>query len=131
MAHVSFVIILLGFFLSATTGFKDTQFTAPVGEKVAVGHGTGLTLEAKSFTDVYYPDGLPKDYASELVLSKDGVVVQSKTIRVNQPMTQDGVSFYQSFFGAARPSTTRQCLWCSPPRTNSTASASSHWPARS
>src|SRR5665811_2243980 len=38
MAHLSFVIILLGFFLSATTGFKDTQFTAPVGQRVEVGH---------------------------------------------------------------------------------------------
>src|SRR5665811_1933791 len=34
VAHISFVVILLGFFLSATTGFKDTQFVAPVGSKV-------------------------------------------------------------------------------------------------
>jgi len=101
MAHLSFVIILLGFFLSATTGFKDTNFTAPVGQKVEVGHGTGLSVEAKSFSDVYYPDGSPKDYASELVLYKNGVAVQSQTVRVNHPMKRDGVAFYQSFFGEA------------------------------
>ena len=101
IAHLSFVVILLGFFLSATTGFKETQFTATVDSKVEVGHGTGLTVEAKSFTDAYYPDGSPSDYASDLILYKNGVQVERKTIRVNQPMTWDGVSFYQSFFGFA------------------------------
>ncbi|HEY5247204.1 MAG TPA: cytochrome c biogenesis protein ResB, partial [Dermatophilaceae bacterium] len=101
MAHLSFVIILLGFFLSATTGFKNTQFTAPVGQKVEVGHGTGLSIVAKSFSDVYYPDGSPKDYASELVLYKNGVQVQAQTVRVNHPLKSDGVAFYQSYFGVA------------------------------
>jgi len=101
MAHLSFVIILLGFFLSATTGFKDTNFVAAVGSKVQVGHDSGLTVEAKSFNDAYYPDGSPKDYASDLVVYKNGVQVDRKMIRVNQPLTVDGISFYQSFFGQA------------------------------
>jgi cytochrome c biogenesis protein len=105
LAHLSFVLILLGFFLSQATGFgsgfKDTNFTAPVGSRVQVGHGTGLSVEAKSFTDAYYPDGSPKDFASDLVLYKNGVQVERQTVRVNHPMTWDGVSFYQSFFGVA------------------------------
>jgi cytochrome c biogenesis protein len=101
VAHLSFVIILLGFFLSATTGFKDTQFVAPVGSKVQVGHGTGLTVEAMSFNDAYYPDGSPSDYASDLILYKNGAQVDRQTIRVNHPMKRDGISFFQSFFGEA------------------------------
>jgi cytochrome c biogenesis protein len=101
IAHLSFVVILVGFFLSATTGFKDTSFTAPVGQSVAVGHGTGLSVQAKSFADVYYADGSPKDYSSDLVLYKNGVAVQEQTVRVNHPMSRDGVTFYQSFFGEA------------------------------
>jgi cytochrome c biogenesis protein len=101
IAHVSFVVILLGFVLSATTGFKNTQFIAPVGSTVQVGHGTGLSIQAQSFNDAYYPDGSPKDYASDLVLYKNGVVVDRQTVRVNHPLTWDGVSFYQSFFGEA------------------------------
>jgi len=101
MAHLSFVVILLGFFLSATTGFRNTQFTAPVGQRVQVGEGTGLSVKAMSFTEAYYPDGKPKDYASDLVLYKDGVQVDRKMVRVNHPMSRDGVSFYQSFFGVA------------------------------
>jgi cytochrome c biogenesis protein len=101
IAHVSFVVILLGFFLSSATGFKDTNFVAAVGSTVAVGHGTGLTVKAMSFNDAYYPDGQPSDYASDLVLYKNGVEVNRQTIRVNHPMSWDGVSFYQSFFGTA------------------------------
>jgi cytochrome c biogenesis protein len=101
IAHLSFVVILLGFFLSATTGFKDTQFVAPVGEKVAVGHGSGLTVEAKSFNDAYYASGEPSDYVSDVVLYKNGVQVKRQMVRVNSPMSVDGISFYQSFFGQA------------------------------
>jgi len=101
MAHLSFVVILLGFFLSATTGFKEPQFTAPVGQRVAVGHDTGLTVEAKSFSDTYYANGSPKDYSSDLVLYKDGVQVDRQIVRVNHPLKSFGISFYQSSFGVA------------------------------
>ena len=101
VAHLSFVVILVGFFLSATTGFKDTQFIAPVGTTVQVGHGTGMSLQAKSFNDAYYADGSPKDYASDLVLYKNGVEIDRQTARVNHPLKKDGISFYQSFFGQA------------------------------
>jgi cytochrome c biogenesis protein len=45
VAHLSFVVILLGFFLSATTGFKDTNVTVAVGSTVQIGHGTGLSVK--------------------------------------------------------------------------------------
>jgi cytochrome c biogenesis protein len=101
IAHVSFVVIMLGFFLSATTGFRDQSFVAPVGQTVDVGHGTGLSIHAKSFTETDYPNGMPKDYAADLVLYKNGTQVQRQVIRVNHPMTWDGVSVYQSSFGIA------------------------------
>lgn len=101
MAHLSFVIILLGFFLSATTGFKNTGLVVPVGSTVQVGNGTGMSVKAVSFNDAYYDDGSPSDYASDLILYKNGTQVQRQTIRVNHPMKADGVWFYQSFFGEA------------------------------
>jgi cytochrome c biogenesis protein len=101
VAHLSFVVILLGFFLSATTGFKDTNFVVPVGSTVQVGHGTGFSVKAMSFNDAYYPDGSPSDYASDLILYKNGEQVDRQTIRVNHPLKRDGVSIYQSFFGEA------------------------------
>lgn len=99
MAHLSFVVILSGFVASAYMGFKDNNFVAPIGVPVAVGHDTGLTLEAKSFVDSYYPDGAPKDYVSDLVLTKNGVQVARQDTRVNTPLIYDDVWFHQASFG--------------------------------
>lgn len=99
MAHISFVIILAGFVVSATMGFKDTQFVAPVGVPVEVGHGTGLTVTAMSFNDSYYDNGAPKDYVSDLVITKNGQQVARQETRVNTPLIYDGVWFHQAFFG--------------------------------
>jgi cytochrome c biogenesis protein len=101
IAHLSFVIILIAFFVSSTTGFKNPNFVVPVGSTVQVGHGSGLAIKAMSFNDAYYPDGTPSDYASDLILYKNGVQVDRKTIRVNSPLKRDGISFYQAFFGEA------------------------------
>jgi len=102
LAHLSFVVILVGVFLThSPISFQDQNFVAPIGDRVAVGHGTGLAVEATSFDDTYYDNGSPKDYVSVLALYKDGVLVKTQSVRVNHPLTSDGVSFYQSFFGMA------------------------------
>jgi cytochrome c biogenesis protein len=99
VAHVSFVVIIAGAVLTATGGFRDEAFAVPVGGKKNVGHGTGMTVEAKSFADSYYTSGEPSDYASKVVLYKGGTPVRTQEIRVNHPMRYGGVTFYQSFFG--------------------------------
>ncbi len=99
IAHLSLIIVMLGFVVSASTGFRDKSFIAPVGVPVSVGHGTGLTVEAKSFTDSYYDNGAPKDYVSDLVLTQDGKQVARHETRVNSPMIYDGTWFHQSSFG--------------------------------
>jgi cytochrome c biogenesis protein len=101
LAHISLVSILVGALVGSAFGFRNNQLAATVGTTVEVGGGTGLTLLARSFSDSYYANGAPSDYASNLVLYRDGHEVASKTIRVNEPMEYDGVSFYQSFFGPA------------------------------
>lgn len=101
LAHASFVIILLGVMVTGMTGFNDTQFVATIGIPKAVGHDTGLTVEALSFTDTYDADGRPMDYNSEIVVSRDGQELARKVIRVNEPLNVDGISFHQSFFGTS------------------------------
>jgi cytochrome c biogenesis protein len=99
VAHLSLIVVMLGFVVSATTGFKDQDFIAPVGVEVPVGHGTGLTVKALSFTDTYYDTGQPKDYMSDLQLTKDGQQVARQETRVNTPLIYEGVWFHQASFG--------------------------------
>ncbi len=100
-AHVAFVVILIGAVATATGGFRDESVVIPIGNKVEVGHGTNLAVEAKSFTDSYYPSGPPREYSSRLAIYKGGREVTAGTDRVNHPVRYDGVTFYQSFFGPA------------------------------
>lgn len=100
IAHISFIVILAAFVISATWGVEDLK-TVPVGGSVEVGHGTGLTLTAHSFQDSYTEEGRPADYVSELELSRDGQVVAEQEVRVNSPLTFGGFRFHQQTFGIA------------------------------
>jgi cytochrome c biogenesis protein len=99
--HLSLVLILLGALIGATAGFRNPGFAVPVGSRMDVGAGTGLSVLALRFSDTYYLDGRPSDYASDLVIFRDGAPVAEQTVRVNQPLRYDGVSFYQATYGAA------------------------------
>jgi cytochrome c biogenesis protein len=100
-AHLSLVAILIGALVGGATGFRNSDLAVPVGSTVDIGFGTGLSVEAKSFSDSYYTDGSPSDYASQLVVYRDGAQVAAQTVRVNEPLRYGDVSFYQSFFGPA------------------------------
>ncbi len=97
--HAGVVLIVLGAVLGSTLGFHDARVSVPVGATVAIGHGTGLTMQAAGFSDFYYSDGSPRDFASELVLFRDGIPVADGTVRVNEPLRVGDVSVYQSYFG--------------------------------
>ena len=101
IAHLSLIFILAGALIGTAWGFRNNGLAVPVGSRVEVGYGTGLSVEAKSFTDSYYTNGSPSDYASDLVLYRDGTQVAAQTIRVNEPLRAGDVTFYQSFYGAA------------------------------
>lgn len=101
LAHASFVIILLGFVVSAFWGL-DTHLNIPVGTKSAVGNGTSFEVEAVSFHDAYNEDGRPIDYVSHLVLYQDGQqVAEQEEVRVNEPLRFEGVKFHQASYGIA------------------------------
>ena len=101
IAHLSLVVILIGALVGGAFGFRNDGLAIAVGSTVDVGNGTGLTVQATRFADSYYTNGSPSDYASDLVVYREGRQVASATIRVNQPLTVGDVTFYQSFFGAA------------------------------
>lgn len=101
MAHAAFVVILLGVLVTSQFGFRLQEFPVTIGTQRAVGQDTGLSIEARSFSDTYYPDDRPADYVSNLVLFKDGQQIASQDVRVNTPLRHDGVTIYQSYFGVA------------------------------
>lgn len=56
-------------------------------------------IHLRSFHVSYYSTGMPRDFVSDVVLySPSGKVLKSGIIRVNHPMSYDGVEIYQSSF---------------------------------
>ena len=100
IAHLSLVFILVGALIGTAWGFREEGLAVPVGSRVEVGYGTGMSIEARSFTDSYYLDGTPSDFASDLVLYRNGAQVAAQIVRVNEPLRAGDVTVYQSFFGA-------------------------------
>ena len=101
VAHVAFVVILGGVFVTTTFGFRADDLSVPVGSRIEVGRGTDLAVEARSFTDSYNPDGSPSDYVSDVVLYAGGRQVAEQVLRVNAPLRWDGWSLNQASFGIA------------------------------
>lgn len=101
VAHAAFVVIMAGFLLSSLVGFRNESFALTVDRPQEVGFGTGLVAEAKSFSDTYYDNGTPKDYVSDLVLTRDGQQVARQEVRVNEPLVFEGIMFHQAYFGVS------------------------------
>lgn len=102
IAHLSLVVILAGAIVGATFGYRDSSFTIAEGSTLDVPAEQGLSLQLIDFSDTYYPTtGAPSDYASQVVLYKDGNEVARHTIRVNDPLRYGDTTFYQAFFGSA------------------------------
>lgn len=100
IAHLSLIVVLAGAILG-TTGFRTTDFAVTIGSTADVGNGTNLSVKASSFTDSYYENGTPADYASHIVLYAGGQQVAERTIHVNDPLRYEDLSIYQSFYGPA------------------------------
>ncbi|MHB1377313.1 MAG: cytochrome c biogenesis protein ResB [Candidatus Humimicrobiaceae bacterium] len=100
-SHFSLILFVLAFVAGGYFGFRDTNFTVPVGSIREIGHDTALSLKLISFVDEYYDNGTPKDYRSEVVLYDNSQPVKQAVIQVNHPLEYKGIRFYQSYFGPA------------------------------
>jgi cytochrome c biogenesis protein len=102
IGHLSLIVILAGAIVGGTFGFRDANFTVAEGATIPVATEAGLEIQVLDFTDTYDTrTGQPSDYASTVVLYKDGAEVDRHVIRVNDPLRYGETTFYQSFFGAA------------------------------
>ena len=106
LTHLSILIIFGGAITGSLLGFKG-YVNINEGEtisavKVRQGQNTDLnfSLQCNSFNVDYYDNGAPKDYRSDLSVIRNGKEVIRKTIRVNDPLSYEGITFYQSSFGS-------------------------------
>ncbi len=106
ITHLSILIILAGAIIGLYLGFNGF-LPLQEGETSSVAYKEretkiplGFDIRCDKFEVDYYGDtDMPKAYRSWLTVFKNGGVAAQKVISVNDPLTYEGITFYQSSFG--------------------------------
>lgn len=104
--HFSVLMIILGALAGSLFGFKGAM-AIPQGDSTNTvklmrkDKALMLPFEIRCdrFEIKFYPDGTPSEYISEVTVLENGLEVYRSVIKVNEPMTYRGVSFYQATYG--------------------------------
>jgi len=113
ITHLSIILIFAGAILGAVKGYSGFMniVEGQKGNSIVLqsgGHDSkqlDFEVECKKFEVTYYTDesgnitGRPKDYKSLLAIHDHGKEVVAKEIEVNDPLSYQGIYFYQSSFG--------------------------------
>jgi len=105
LTHLSVLVIFIGAIAGSLFGFKgyvninEGELISSVQARQGENKGLNLSVKCNSFNVDFYPNGAPKDYRSDLSVIRDGKEVIRKTIRVNDPLSYEGITFYQSSYG--------------------------------
>jgi cytochrome c biogenesis protein len=101
ITHTALVLIAVGALWSSLSAWREPAVVLGPGQSYDVGHGHQFHVQHKGFEVVRYANGFPKDYRSHLLVLEQGSEVLRRVIRVNDPLTYRGVSFYLSSSGPA------------------------------
>jgi cytochrome c biogenesis protein len=101
--HLGLILFLAGGAVTVAFGFETVLFvgegqTAPVRP---VGTPDNMLVKNISFEAPTRPDGSFIDFRTDLAVYQNGVLLERKTIRVNDPLEIDGWVFHQNTFGPA------------------------------
>ncbi len=94
LTHGALVLITLGALWSARASWREPAVILGPGESYDAPRGHDFQVRHEGFQVDTYSDGTPRDYRSHLVVVQGGSEVARKTIRVNDPLTYQGVGFY-------------------------------------
>jgi cytochrome c biogenesis protein len=99
--HTGLVLLLIGAALSGILGYTQgilltSGEALPVGK---IGSEGGLVIQNRGFSAPRTETGAFADFATDLAVYQGGVEVAQQIVRVNTPLTYNGWSFHQNFFG--------------------------------
>jgi cytochrome c biogenesis protein len=105
LTHLSILIIFLGAATGSFFGYKayvnilEGESISQVETRAGKTQHLNFQVKCNTFHAEFYPSGMPMDYRSDLSIIQNGKEVIRKTIRVNDPLTFEGITFYQSSYG--------------------------------
>ncbi len=110
ITHISIIIIFLGAIIGNVFGFKgyvnivEGQSISEVWNRsTKAPEQLGFSLQCDDFSVTYYENSSrPKEFRSLITLIDDGKVIKKeRPVIVNDPLSYNGITFYQSSYGPA------------------------------
>lgn len=104
--HLSVLLIFIGAIVGSFFGYKgyvnihEGEAISQLQTRAGKIQNLDFELKCNAFKAEFYPNGMPKEYLSDLAVIKNGKEILRKTIRVNDPLSYQGVTFYQSSYGS-------------------------------
>jgi cytochrome c biogenesis protein len=105
LTHLSILIIFFGALVGSFFGYKgyvnifEGEMVSHFETRAGKIQNLNFQVKCNTFNAEFYPSGAPMDYRSDLSILQNGKEIIRKTIRVNDPLTFEGVTFYQSSYG--------------------------------
>ena len=101
LAHLAIVVIVIGAAIGAAFG-SETQFSLHAGDQALLdaprpGFASAVRLEA--FDAEFGPDGRPRRLDTTVTFLRDGVPVDERVLRVNEPGAFDGYLVHPWTYG--------------------------------
>lgn len=101
IAHIGFLIALIGHLVGSTGGFKSYGNVIAEGAAMEVPNNRGLYLLLDRFDVRMHRYGYPEEMKSHVRLVAENKVVAEKVVEVNSPLIYKGLAFYASDFQQA------------------------------
>ncbi len=106
VTHLGLLTIMVGAMVGGLAGFRGyLELNEGEASQLCYREGTGEPIELgfsvklNEFQVEFYADGRPKEYQSDLVISRGEENLVQKVIEVNDPLEFEGIVFYQSSYG--------------------------------
>ena len=104
--HLSVLVVLLGALLGSVIGFKGfiNLDEGETSNEVILSNGENsvqlpFQIRCDKFDVSFYDTGAPKEFRSDVTIIDGGKEVEKEPIIVNDPLTYNGVTFYQASYG--------------------------------
>ena len=104
--HISVLIVLVGALAGSYLGFKGTMnlTEGETSDKVILSGGESILelpfmVRCDKFEVSFYDTGAPKEFRSDLAIIDKGSEVLKESVIVNDPLTYEGITFYQADYG--------------------------------